>query len=371
MHPEYGIRNAQVDDAMGLAELAKKGFKGYPFESVYHPPSLAEAISNGEIRIVAALKPDLQRIIGTAVLGIDGLMAEIKRVIVDPDFRKNGLAKEMTKSLEKEAKRREVHPYTDTRADQIGMQRASLGAGLKAITVEAGKHVVYEHEVEMPGPGKKQLGPARESMIHMTSLLHADQQRLYKELKQWPSKLKQDLCANIQKALHNPPDKKSHTVTRRLPSAKLVRENILKRLDQKRNGFQVLYDEQDVTIVQYGNAKVTIIKPDASGFIETNKDTSKEEIEYVLSLSKSIGLQIVTSYENTADIKKAELLQRCGLAPAMIRPWQTEKDVGPEWQVGFRKTMNDYDRCLHYIRLDKDVRQQLEEFASVLSENIL
>lgn len=370
MHPEYTIRNAQVGDSNGLADLAKKGFKGYPFEGVYHPPSLAEAISNGEIRIVAALKPDLQRIIGTAVLGIDGLMAEIKRVIVHPEFRQNGLAKEMTKNLAKEAKTREVHPYTDTRADQIGMQRASLGVGLKAITVEAGKHVVYEHEVEMPGPGKKQLGPARESMIHMTSL-HADQKRLYEDLKQWSPKLKQDLCANIEKALHNPPDKKSHTVTHRLPSAKLVRENILKRLDQKRNGFQVLYDGQDVTIVQYGNAKITIIKPDASGFIETNKDTSKKEIEYVLSLSKSIGLQIVTSYENTADIKKAELLQLCGLAPAMIRPWQTEKDGEPEWQVGFRKTMNDYDKCLHYIRLDKDVRQQLEEFASTLKENIL
>lgn len=370
MHPEYGVRNAQLNDARGLADLARRGFKGYPFESVYDPPSLAKAIGGGEIRIVAALKPELQRIIGTAVLGIDGLMAEIKRVIVDPDFRKNGLAKEMTNNLEKEAKSRGVHPYTDTRADQIGMQRASLGAGLKAITVEAGKHVVYEHEVEMPGPGKKQLGPARESMIHMTSL-RADQQRLYKELKQWPSKLKYDLCANIEKALHNPPDKKSHTVTSRLPSAKLVRENILKRLDQKRNGFQVIYDEQDVTIVQYGNAKITIIKPDASGFVETNRDTTEEEIEYVLSLSKSIGLQIVTSYENTTDVKKAELLQSCGLTPAMIRPWQTEKEGEPEWQVGFRKTMNDYDRCLHYLRLDKDVRQQLEEFASTLKENIL
>lgn len=371
MHPEYGIRSAQVGDVNGLADLARRGFKGYPFESVYDPPSLAKAIASGEIRIVAALKPDLQRIIGTAVLGIDGLMAEIKRVIVHPEFRQNGLAKEMTKNLAKEAKSREVHPYTDTRADQIGMQRASLGAGLKAITVEAGKHVVYEHEVEMPGPGKRQLGPARESMIHMTSLLHDDQQRLYKELKQWPSKLKQDLCANIEKALHNPPDKKSHTVTRRLPSAELVRENILKRLEHKRNGFQVLFDEQDVTIVQYGKVKITIIKPDASGFIETDKDTTKEELRYILSLSKSIGLQIVTSYENTVDVKKAELLQSCGLTPAMIRPWQTKKEGEPEWQVGFRKTMNDYDKCLHYIRLDKEVRSQLEEFALVLKENIL
>jgi hypothetical protein len=367
---EYGIRNATIGDGQGLAQLAHRGFKGYPFESVYQPQSLVDAITQGEIRIVAALKPELQHIIGTAVLGIDGFMAEIKRVIVHPEYRNNHLASNMTKNLERVAKRKKVHPYTDTRADQLGMQKASLGAGLKAITIESGKHVVYDHEVDVPGPGKEQLGPARESMIHMTSL-RADQSRLYDELKNWPLALREKLYTNIAKALHNPAEKNKSVVEYKLPSALKVRTTILNQLEEHRNGFEIIHDEQDITVVQHGNVKITIIKPDASGFIETNDHTTNEEIQYILGLSEAIGLQIITSYENVKDVKKAQLMDECGLTPAMIRPWQTTKKGKPIWQAGFRKTMNGYEDCLHSIRLDKKVREQLEEFATTLKDKIL
>ena len=357
MSIEYKIQNAQPKDATGLASLAQRGFKGYPFESVYDPISLAGNIAKGEIRIIALLQPDLQRIIGTAVLGVDGLMAEIKRVIVDPDYRKNGLAKDMTIHLAQEAEKRHAHPYTDTRADQIGMQRSSLGAGLKAVSIETGKHVVFDHR----DGDDKPVGPARESMVHMTSL-EIPSESLYEGLRKWPPLLAEKLIENMEKAQHNPEEKNREVATTRLPSAQKVREKIYGMLSEAQNGFQVLYDEQDVTIISHGNIKMTIIKPDASGFLETNELTSKEDLEYVLRLSEAIGLQIVTGYENVHDGKRVLLMSEDSLIPAMVRPWQVSEKKAPEWQVGFRKTMNDYDQCLHHIRLDETVRRQLEEF---------
>ena len=232
--------------------------------------------------------------------------------------------------------------------------------------METGKHVVFYHEDSDHNP----LGPARESMIHMTSL-KAKPESLYSGLKKWSPDVTKILIENMKRAYHEPKEKSKKISQKHLPSAQEVREQIHQRLDESKNDFSVLHDEQDVTVVQRGNIKMTIVKPDASGFIETNSDTTKEELDYILTLSESIGLKIVTSYENADDLEKVSLMNECGLTPSMIRPWQTQADGDPQWQVGFRKTMNEYNNCLHHIRIDHDVRQQLEDFAVGLEQNVL
>lgn len=363
---KYQIRNATIADAIPLAALANKGFKGYPFTSVYEPDSLAAHIANGEMRIVATLPPDHQRIIGTAVLGIDGYMAEIKRVIVDPEYRQNGMAKEMTQHLAQMAEELHVHPYTDTRADQIGMQRSSLAAGLKAISIEQGKHVVFDHE----DSSQIQIGPARESMIHMTSL-RADENQLHAALKLLPHETINTLHQNMTLSLQEPLPKDTTVVSRLLPSAKEVRESVAHKLERHRSSFKLLHDEQDICVIQNGNIRMVIVKPDASGFAEIVPSATRDEIAWALNLANEVGLQVITTYQDITDINQIKKLVEVGLEPSMIRPWQTDVSSQPVWQMGLRKTMNGYAKSLHTIKLDPMVKEQLEAFAEQLKKDLL
>lgn len=112
---------------------------GYPFESVYDPEMVARSLINpSDYRAVSV--DGCGRIVGTAVLGDTGeYMQEIKRVVVDPQLRRNGVASELTMHLVNVARMSRVVPWMDARADQLGMQKAGLRAGLSALSLEIGK----------------------------------------------------------------------------------------------------------------------------------------------------------------------------------------------------------------------------------------
>lgn len=363
---EYQIGYAQKQHAKGLAELAKVGFPGYPFDYVYHPRSLVKALAN-EHRIVALLKPDLQKIIGTAVLGLSQgeFMAEIKRVIVDPSKRRNGLAENMTKRLVQDAKEKGVRPYTDTRADQIGMQIASLRAGLVPYSIETGKHVVYSH---LDVTGKHDGGAARESMIHM-SILTPPEDLLHFNVNVWDQHIKEKLIENMHKSL-KPASKTPEVVKRCLINASAVKRRLLRHVEEHHTEVEVKPSKGDVTEVKYGNVSMVIINPDASGFMNVDKTATSDEVKYMLDFAQRIGLQIVTTYQNVDDLNIIQTLSDAKMEPGMIRPWQTgENEV--KWQVGMRKTMNDYEQCLHHINIEEGIERQINGFISRLENSVL
>ena len=166
------------------------------------------------------------QIVGTAVLGnLGDYMQEIKRVVVDPSLRRNGVASEMTKHLVGEANNTGIIPWMDARADQLGMQRAGLKAGLCALSLESGKHCVYHH-LDQNG---FQIGPGRETMVHITSLT-TDLSVLTEELAQWPLILVEQLATNMNQALM-PRPKKIEVVNDYLPSAVEVKRRIESELE--------------------------------------------------------------------------------------------------------------------------------------------
>ncbi len=339
----YHIRPAITGDAQNLVNLVTRGLPGYPFESVYDSTQVAKAIDQGEHRLVA-VGPQ-KNIIATAVLDISSQpMAEIKRVVVDPEYRHNGLAKAITANLVDDCQKLGKTPWADARADQVGMQKAAINGGLAATSVESGKHIVYQHD---------QLGPARESMVHLSGL-HLDTQVLINQLSCWPNQLKTILQNNLKASL-NPPAKDINLAREVLPSATKLKESIGRRIDDL-NGLNVQILSPDIRLLSLKDSQMVIILPDASGFINI---ASNSDINDLTKISETIGLQIITYYCPVDDIQTSQYLRDAGLQPAMIRPWHNDEKSAPQWQVGWRKTMNHYQECLHPINLDQTTCTQI------------
>lgn len=339
MNQEIKIRPAIVNDAQQLASLAIRGIPGYPFESIYDPEALAEAIRGGENRIVAIDKDEV--ILGTAVLG-EGYMAEIKRVLVDPEQRKRKLGVELTSTLKDLAQKKGVIPWADVRADQIGMQKAAhrYYPILTPISVEMGKHVVYVHNHD--------TGPARESMVHMTGHpLGRDTESLKKSLTKWSTRQTDQLVGKMLDSLVTH-DKNRGLVEETLPSAQLVKDRIEQNLTLSGLNYNQL--TPDVLSLSDNGSGCIVITPDASGFVE-GKDASS--IARMVDTALSIGLQIVTCYLAITDLSTINyLVDHTGMEPTMVRPWQNTAQTKPEWQVGLRKTADSYHSSLHSINLD-------------------
>lgn len=135
---EYSLRAAQIEDSSQLAEIASVGLPGYPFEYIYNPQAIsAEILQGNDHRIVADSVGYI--LLGTAVLELGHPMSEIKRVVVSPEMRQNGIAYSMTQYLVDKALRSRLVPWSDVRADQVGMQRAALKSGLLPVSLEQGK----------------------------------------------------------------------------------------------------------------------------------------------------------------------------------------------------------------------------------------
>ena len=339
----YHIRPAVPGDAQNLVNLVTRGLPGYPFESVYDSAQVAHAIDQGEHRLVA-VGPQ-KNIIATAVLDISPQpMAEIKRVVVDPEYRHNGLAKTITANLVDDCQKLGKIPWADARADQVGMQKAAINGGLAATSVESGKHIVYQHD---------QLGPARESMVHLSGL-HLDTQVMANQLLTWPEALKSTLLKNLESSLR-PPIKDERLVREVLPSAAILKETIGHRIEAI-SGIDVQNLSSYIKLLSLKDSQIIIILPDASGFIT---QASNSDINHLTKISEKIGLQIITYYCPVDDVQTSQYLMAAGLQPAMIRPWHNDEKSPPQWQVGWRKTMNHYQQCLHSVNLDPTVKDQI------------
>jgi len=346
MSKEINIRQAIPEDAIELAGLARRGMPGYPFESVYDPDALRSELGPENKRIVAVSEGS---ILGTAVLG-DGYMAEIKRVLVDPDNRAKGLGHRLTENLKQKAIASGVVPWADVRADQIGMQKAAYAYDLRLnpISVETGKHVVYSH--------KNETGPARESMVHMSGLPLAKRNVAFdSEINKWPAPSIKQLVDNMARSLISQ-DKDRQLVGQILPSASLVK----KQIENSVNSSGLLHTQLTGDIIQLtkDGAKCIVITPDASGFVEGD---NAESIISLVDKGLDLGLQIITCYLPISNIQMVNKLIQSGLEPAMVRPWQSSKEAIPEWQVGLRKTANHYEKSLHVINLDPWVHAGIME----------
>ncbi len=352
MNNEITIRQAKPEDANELASLALRGMPGYPFESIYDSRAIKEEITAGSNRIIATNQDD--DLLGTAVLG-DDYMAEIKRVLVDPNLRKHGLGAKLTSALKALARERGVVPWADVRADQIGMQRAAhhYYPALKPVSIEMGKHIVYSHG---------DLGPARESMVHMSGLpLSQDSKTLVDNLNSWPIALRQRLADNMRDSLG------SHHKNRKLvddiiPSAKLVKRRI--EHDIKVGNLDHERLSPDIIKLEGSHSNCLVISPDASGFVEGD---DAESIAEMSRIALDIGLQIVTCYLAITDLSKITYLtSHGGMDPAMIRPWQKSRATEPEWQVGLRTTDDTYHSSLHEINLDPSIRDSILSYINLI-----
>lgn len=345
------IQPALPQNGDQLAALGKEAFPGYPFETIYDPSALRRIISAGEIRLNIILN---EAIIATGVLDDSNPpMAEIKRVAVHPDCRRNGYASAITQKLASKARESGLIPWADARADQIGMQTAALSAGLVPISLEPGKHAVYEHNG---------LGPARETMVHLTDL-RLPEETLWQELRPWPAHAKTTLTNHLRKGFS--PTRKNHQLARSLlPNAQGVSSKIEQSLTDLRVPYSAL--SGDLLQLHWQGSKIVIIKPDASGFITSFQEKS---LGGLINLAAEIGLQIVTCYEDVSALKNCQILDQAGMQPAMIRPWQKENQ-NPTWQIGWRTTTNHYDQCLHHLELSSQISDYLQDFLNRLEQNI-
>lgn len=344
---EISIRQAKETDAVQLAALAKRSMPGYPFLTIYDPAALAEEISSSPNRIVAMTGGD--KIVGTAMLG-DGHMAEIKRVLVDPQYRGIHLGERLTSTLKQLAKDRGVVPYADVRGDQIGMQRAAhrYNHKLTPTSLEPGKHVVYCHQYPS--------GRARETMVSFTGLeLAYDLDTLIKGIKKWPKEISHALVNNMIDSLH--PRRKVSLVTNLiLPSAKSVKARVNHKV--RNSGLPYTQLTPDIIKLNKQDTSCLVIAPDASAFIEGK---SVKGITNLLDRVKDFGLQLVTCYVAVADTDMVLGLTQAGMKPTMVRPWQENSSDQPQWQVGLRHTCNYFDHSLHPIKLDPDVKSEIEQ----------
>lgn len=349
----HKIRRAEPSDASGLVALVKSGMLGYPFEAVYDLEAVTNTLlSPSDYRAVSV--DEQGQIVGTAVLGDFGeYMQEIKRVIVDPRLRRNGVASELTMHLVNVARMSQVIPWMDARADQPGMQKAGLRAGLSALSLEMGKHCVYFHLDE----NGVQIGPGRESMVHITSLT-SNLSDLASGLSGWPLDLVEGLVANLEGAF-SPSPKKNDVVVEKIPSASTVRQRIELELSiLTRSGVKVTeLSNPDLSVVSLGSLKMLVVKPDSSGFLIGGLSAS---LPLMVQLGHSIGLQVITTYVDVAETSSIELLRRSKMKPTMVKLNQKTIDEKIVWQVGWRSTAHGFDNCLHTIKLNDEIEAQIK-----------
>lgn len=349
----HKIRRAEPSDADGLVALVKNGMPGYPFEAVYDLDAVAKTlVLSSDYRAVSV--DEHGQIIGTAVLGNAGeYMQEIKRVVVDPRLRRNGVASELTMHLAKVARTSQVAPWMDARADQPGMQKAGLRAGLSALSLEMGKHCVYFHLNE----SGIQIGPGRETMVHITSLT-PDLSDLAAGLFAWPLDLVEELVANLEGAF-SPALKKIEVVGEKIPSAAAVKERIESELiNLARSGVKVSgLSNPDLSMVTLGSLATLVVKPDSSGFLLGGLSA---DLPLMIQLGHSVGLQVITTYVDVTETSLIELLRRSKMKPTMVRLNQKTAEDKVVWQVGWRSTANGFDDCLHTVNLDDEVKAQVK-----------
>ncbi len=346
------IIKAKKDNSIELANLAGMAFPGYPFEYVFSKTGVEEAINNGEQRYT--LQDDTGQIIGSAVLGLDDTpMAEVKRVMVHPDYRSNGVASKLTQHLCRIANENNKLPYAEVRADQIGMQKAALSAGMTAISVEPGKHVVYTHD---------QLGPAREGMTFMTTgKVSLDD--LKKSLRNVPKTIRQRLAVNMDSSLVTTP-KDNHLVQTELVSPSDSKRLVLnKLLDINAGGPNLKIVGDDIAIWQENGLKVAFILPDRSAFVSI-ADINK--INH--SLIENSGIQIATIYVNMTDYLSTSRLGHLKYEPTSVRLWNSTGH-NSEWQIGWQARYNNFGNCLHTINLDPTIKEQITKTIDVVNNN--
>lgn len=347
------IRKAETGDANLLARLASAGFPGYPFLGIYQPEYISKKIDEGELRWVMESK---MGILATAVLGGDGVMKEICKVVVDPEFRGNGIGKKITQVLYDEAVAHNWFPWANARAVQPSMQKSALSAGLNPVSIEQGKHVVYYHEDNNRQP----TGPARESMVHFTSL-NINQPELLEILHFWPSELKTILLKNLVAPLTIfQPDRV--LANKLLPSAQEIKNRIHSAMEI--TGLTSAETAgSDTEIINLSGNQTLIIKPDASAFILNLNNPRQIDLATLTGL----GIQIVTTYCEINNIKNIILLLSSGLEPSMLRPWKKSVSENPVWQVGCRIYLNQGEKIIEPANLDPQIRYQLEQIIHFLS----
>lgn len=349
------IRKAVVEDSHNLASLASKAFLGYPFEYVFTSEGVSNAISNGEKRYV--MRDQIGQIVGSAVLGdSDSKMSEIMRVMIEPSLRKNGAATYLTRHLALEAIQEGKYSWADVRGDQIGMQRAALGSGMKAISLEQGKHAVYNHQDQ----NGNEIGPARESMVHMTTL-PVDELSLKKEIIKLPNSIREELAKNLKNSLS--PDSKEKSLSELLlPSANRTKDRILNNLNLNSQIIDTCTNlNSDILKITINGVDTIVVLPDASAFILNRGDLTK-----TIDLITKSGIQVATFYCNLNDETMQNKLIALGLEAVSIRPWIIGQSKDVVWQIAWRKTANDYKYCLHSISLDPIVERQLRKIINII-----
>jgi GNAT superfamily N-acetyltransferase len=343
------IRRALPEDANQIAQLGRIGFPGYPFIGIYDEQTIAASINQGELRWVAT---DVERIIATAVLG-EGQMAEIKRVVVHPDYRGNGAAKQLTRHLCNEAKSLGLNTWTDARSDQPGMQSSATSAGLIAVCLESGKHVVYHHELP--------TGAARETMVHLTGL-PTDLSLLRKSLDHLDRHVpgfKNDLLDAMSNSF-TPAPKNSSLAETKLPSANVVRFEVNAALKAAFPQYSVGND--DVSNIPLPGCDMVVISPDRSAFL--NFHSLDVNFDLITQLLVTLKLQVVSSYVPLDNLDILSKICAAGFQPVMIRPWITNRNEPVVWQVGTRLTSSDFDACHHTTSLTEVVESQIKNTVS-------
>lgn len=352
---QQNIRTARVEDSQNLAALAGKAFLGYPFEYVFTADGIKNAIQNGERRYVMV---DLNnQTIGSAVLGInDSKMAEIMRVMIAPSMRKNGVATSLTRELALDAIKLGKYSWADVRGDQIGMQRAALGSGLKAISLEQGKHVVYNHYDE----NGSNLGPARETMVHMTTL-PVDELAFAYEISILDIRIREQLVKNLRGSMS--PSIKDESICRNiLSSASKTKEHISNNLGLNAQSIEsIVQINDDIVKIKIGDVETIVVLPDASAFI-----LNGTQIHQTTDLLAKVGIQVATYYCNINSNDMENRLIDSGLEAVSIRPWIDETNGQNVWQIAWRKTANDYKYCLHTISLDRIVERQINKIINII-----
>ena len=245
----------------------------------------------------------------------------------------------------------------DARADQLGMQKAGLKAGLKALSLESGKHCVYFH---LDNDGV-QIGAGRETMVHITSLT-PDLRELTDLLSLWPLELVETLVANMEKA-YAPQTKNIKAVEERIPTAAIVKQRIETKIEEAvKNGIQVLtLPNPDLSIITLNDTQLLVVKPDASGFVLSD---ASSELPAMVQLGHALGLQVITVYTDIAQTSKIHTLQNAMMQPAMVRLNQKKSGEKIVWQAGWRSTANRFNECLHSVNIDGEVLSQINNLIS-------
>ncbi|MFZ2153154.1 MAG: GNAT family N-acetyltransferase [Microgenomates group bacterium] len=348
---EYKIRPAEPSDAPELVELVKNGMPGYPFESVYREQSVKESIeSPTSYRVIAERKG---KVVGTAVLGETGeYQQEIKRVVVSPTERGNGLASTMTKHLADKATAAGIVPWLDARTREPAMQQAGLSAGMHAMSLEKGKHLVYNH-LDSQG---QEVGPARETMVNET-LLTKDPQELTGGLKRWGHNLLKTLAANMEDSF-SPPPKDVSIVNKEIPSAREVKEKIERGIRNLSPSTVQRTSNPDIVILSEHQTSMVVVTPDASAFVLTKPNVG---LKKMVETGEKIGLQTITAYIDIGDIKSQRHLRDADMSPTMVRLNQNKRCEPITYQVGWRKTANSFNQCVDEIKVAPEAERQIRD----------